>query len=136
MWRKSERTPGKAAEAYLREVADSTSEALKQHPELGVKDSPLNSLFVKRYKEIASSNPSYITANDWPVRLANECEVALHQQEASSPALLLPPFSFAEHKLYSFRLRSHAGTKANVLGEAWSPDKGCCMGRSYIDHFK
>lgn len=56
---------------------------MKKHPDLAVKDSALNRLFVRRYIELQASSSNYLLSPDWPVRLAEECAAALQQQETA-----------------------------------------------------
>ena len=60
-------------------VAYYQREATKRYPELAVKDSRFNALFVARYKALKRSNPNYFSVDNWPLLLADECAQQIPQ---------------------------------------------------------
>jgi hypothetical protein len=67
----SESTPALSVDDWKRK-------AIEQYPDLAVTGSPLNALFVAKYKAYQGS--SYFDAPDWPMRLAKECAAAIQGQ--------------------------------------------------------
>lgn len=57
--------------------------AIKQFPDLGVKDSPLNKQFVSAHKRLKASEPDFFLNPQWPLVLARQCAEQL-----------LPPLRF------------------------------------------
>lgn len=60
--------------------------ALRQHPELGVKDSAFNKAFVEIYNARAESAPDKLAAPDWPLDVAREASKIVSTKVTSTPA--------------------------------------------------
>jgi hypothetical protein len=58
-------------------VESAQQEAMRRHPELGVGGSPLNLEFVSRFKSYKKERPYFFNNPSWPIRLADECALAL-----------------------------------------------------------
>ncbi len=59
-------------------VQDAQAKAVKLHPDLAVKGSPLNAKFVSEYHRLQTTNPDFSTNPSWPITLAKECSDALN----------------------------------------------------------
>jgi len=57
------------------------SEAVRLFPELGLRGSPLNSLFLERYSDYRRSRPDYFASDEWPIQLAQQCADELQKLE-------------------------------------------------------
>ena len=67
-------------------VLASQEEAMRRYPELAVRNSKFNALFLARVKDLQISYPDYFKANDWPGRLADECAQKMQQVLATGGA--------------------------------------------------
>lgn len=63
-------------------VGDSQAQAIKKHPDLGVKGSPLNTRFLQAVADRRKTIPSFFANAQWPLLLADEL--------AGNPASALP----------------------------------------------
>jgi len=63
-------------------VGESQRAAVRAFEELGIKDSPLNKLFVEHYGLYQRTRPEFFAKDDWPYRLAEECALERERQES------------------------------------------------------
>ena len=68
-----------AAPMHFSSVAEAQTEAVRRHPDLGVKGSKFNAAFIDRYKAYQREFPGYFSDNSWPVRLADEIAASANQ---------------------------------------------------------
>ena len=66
-------------------------EAVKRFPEISVKDSPLNKMFLSEYNRLKQSTPDFFRNNpNWPVIIASQCSAQL-SNSGVIPGLDNPP---------------------------------------------
>ena len=73
-------------------------EAVRQFPDLAVKDSKLNQQYVAEYQRLKAANPQFFSNPRWPMTLASQCDGQLRVL-ASPPATAtaLTPFQQRRH---------------------------------------
>ena len=74
--------------------------AIRLYPPLGVAGSEFNALFLKHYKELKESSPSFADEPSWPVLLAKRCDDELRSKQPNKPEGVssIPPNPTAETK--------------------------------------
>ena len=74
--------------------------AIRLYPPLGIAGSEFNALFLKHYKELMESSPSFADEPSWPVLLAKRCDDELRSNQAKSPENVpsIPPKPAVETK--------------------------------------
>ena len=65
---------------HFSSVAEAQTEAVRRHPDLGVKGSKFNAAFIDRYNAYQREFPGYFSDNSWPVRLADEIAASPYQK--------------------------------------------------------
>jgi hypothetical protein len=70
---------GSAATATVAQNIDWQRKAIEMFPELAVKDSPLNKLFISEYSQLKTAEPGFFANPQWPVDLAKQCDATLHK---------------------------------------------------------
>jgi hypothetical protein len=74
---KSESADATPAPATPHPAQDSVAKARKTYPALAVPNSPFNKKFVELYNAKKASEPEFLVAADWPMKLADETANAL-----------------------------------------------------------
>ena len=79
----------------LRTPAEWQKKAVSLYPELGIKGSEFNALFVQHHRELQGSSPVFVQEPSWPVLLAKRCADELRARRQASavppPAAAAPP---------------------------------------------
>lgn len=71
--------PTAAASSVVDQSIDWQRKAVEMFPQLAVKDSPLNRLFVSEYSRLKAANPDFFANPQWPLDLAKQCDANLRK---------------------------------------------------------